>query len=346
MKIVRESLSPSEAVYGFAGWLTTRDEPVTLSGHHNAAIAAELVDEYVKKQGFEEPRENWHEELVPMNEKFDDCSVDVLDYKKCIEILQEENPNFTFKYTPAEKFRYAYYASVDKDGKYYAGLRGPTKIGEVYEFFKDQVKRSKRMQESLNENMAYIDFFGKKVSHQEALQKRVRDSITQIIMDERGISEKAFSSVDDVMEEVKRVCDENPEIYEIAQEFYDNGKRFEYLAEQMYELYFKREINETMSKAAQKRQDEDKDVKEKVERSKKLSSEMKEKIYPLIVNGQSKYKEGGKVFNLKFNESKNGCSLGADKDGFFVYTHRARSKSYPEVDKIPQKDLKFIESTG
>jgi len=38
--------------------------------------------------------------------------------------------------------------------------------------------------------------------------------------------------------------------------------------------------------------------------------------------------------------------LGADKDGFFVSTHRARSKSYLEIDKIPQKDIKFIESTG
>lgn len=70
-KLVKESLSPSEAVYGFAGWLTTRDDPVTMSGKHNAAIVAELVDEYVKKQNFEEPRHeedwNWSKDLVSMN---------------------------------------------------------------------------------------------------------------------------------------------------------------------------------------------------------------------------------------------------------------------------------------
>ena len=41
-----------------------------------------------------------------------------------------------------------------------------------------------------------------------------------------------------------------------------------------------------------------------------------------------------------------GCSVGKDKDGYFCYTHRARSKSYETPQKIPIKDLKFIESTG
>lgn len=40
------------------------------------------------------------------------------------------------------------------------------------------------------------------------------------------------------------------------------------------------------------------------------------------------------------------CSLGKDKNGFYVYTHRARSKSYPTPMAIPIKDVKFIGSTG
>jgi len=39
-------------------------------------------------------------------------------------------------------------------------------------------------------------------------------------------------------------------------------------------------------------------------------------------------------------------SIGVDKRGFFVYTHRARSKSYPTIVKIPDSRVKFIESTG
>lgn len=94
-------------------------------------------------------------------------------------------------------------------------------------------------------------------------------------------------------------------------------------------------------------QEETFNVKEKVERSKKLPKEMKEKILPLIINSGihgTKYRDG-RVFHLKNSPGK-GCDLGADKDGFFVFTHRARSKSKPDIDKISQKDIKFIESTG
>jgi len=170
MKLVRESLSASGALYGFGGWLTTRDEPVTMSGKHDAAIVAELVDKFIKKQNLEDPEDHWEDDLIPMNE--------------------------------------------------------------------------------------------------------------------RNIS------------------------------------------------------------------DDTSDVKGKVERSKKLSKEMKEKILPLIIqNGihGTTYKEG-RVFRLKIpkvsGKSFKGVDLGADKDGFFVATHRARSKSKPEIKDISDKDIKFIESTG
>ena len=67
MKIVKESLSPSGAVYGFAAWLTTREKPLTLSSHHDAAIVAELVDEFIKTQNLEEPRDNYADDLKQMD---------------------------------------------------------------------------------------------------------------------------------------------------------------------------------------------------------------------------------------------------------------------------------------
>ena len=188
MKLVRESLdeklSPSGAVYGFAGWLTTRDKSkaVTMSACHDAAVVAELVDEFITKQDLEQPEDHWEDDLIGMS-----------------------------------------------DGN-------------------------------------YID--------------------------------ANFISGYDIKESKS---DDND---------YEN-------------------------------------VKEKVEKSKKLSAEMKTKIIPLIIkNGihGTRYNVGI-VFNLKYPKS-NGCSLGADKDGFFVMTHRARSKSYPEIEKIPQSAIKFIESTG
>jgi 8-oxo-dGTP pyrophosphatase MutT (NUDIX family) len=43
---------------------------------------------------------------------------------------------------------------------------------------------------------------------------------------------------------------------------------------------------------------------------------------------------------------KRECSFSKDKDGYYCYTHRARSKSYKTIDNIPMKVFKFIESTS
>jgi hypothetical protein len=86
--------------------------------------------------------------------------------------------------------------------------------------------------------------------------------------------------------------------------------------------------------------------------SKSISAEMKEKICKYLTGG-STYHEGGRVHGLskpkEFTEKSpktSGVSLGADKNGFFVYTHRARSGSHAEPGKIPVKEINFIDSTG
>ena len=195
----------------------------------------------------------------------------------------------------------------------------------------------KKYDEYIKESLGYTSFFGKEVSHKDALKKRIRDLVTQIIVDELDISEKDFSRYDQVMEDVKDICDNNTEIYTDAENFYNTGKRLEMYAETIYDKYFVNKIDERLSYEELRT-----DVKGKVERSKKLG-DMKDKILPLVTNN-SQY-NNGRVFDLS-GFSKYGCSLGADKNGFFCYTDRARSKSYPEVDKIPKSKINFIESTG
>jgi len=40
------------------------------------------------------------------------------------------------------------------------------------------------------------------------------------------------------------------------------------------------------------------------------------------------------------------CSIKKDKDGYYAYTHRARSKSYPSLLKLPKSKVLFISSTA
>lgn len=40
------------------------------------------------------------------------------------------------------------------------------------------------------------------------------------------------------------------------------------------------------------------------------------------------------------------CSFAKDEDGYYCYTHRARSDSYGSISDIPKSVVDFIESTG
>ena len=62
-RALTEGLSPSEALYGFAAWLTTRKRSVTAGSKHNAAPWAKLVQTFADTNGMEGPREDWTKDL-------------------------------------------------------------------------------------------------------------------------------------------------------------------------------------------------------------------------------------------------------------------------------------------
>lgn len=58
-------LTAAEALYGFMGWLTCRETPVTFSANHEASTAAELVAEFCKVNNLGDvSREDWHKFLT------------------------------------------------------------------------------------------------------------------------------------------------------------------------------------------------------------------------------------------------------------------------------------------
>ena len=67
-----DKLSPSEALFGFAAWLTSLEKPITLSAHHEAGIAAELVGEFCRVNNLKEPRDNWTEFLTQPDSNYGD----------------------------------------------------------------------------------------------------------------------------------------------------------------------------------------------------------------------------------------------------------------------------------
>lgn len=64
------------------------------------------------------------------------------------------------------------------------------------------------------------------------------------------------------------------------------------------------------------------------------------------VNSRANDLSVGEVTTPRHSGRYRGVSVGRDEDGFFVMTHRARSKSYESPGEIPDKELKWIRSTG
>jgi ribonuclease HI len=64
METNSNKLSASEALFGFMGWLTSLETPVTFSSRHYAGTAAELVDEFCKANNLDQPRNGWSENFV------------------------------------------------------------------------------------------------------------------------------------------------------------------------------------------------------------------------------------------------------------------------------------------
>lgn len=99
---------------------------------------------------------------------------------------------------------------------------------------------------------------------------------------------------------------------------------------------------------------DDRPIQDKIKYVRGISNEMKEialdhlKSYTKANKGKITGLELHVDLKKKINEKDlpDGFDMGIDKDGFYIHTHRARSKSYKSPEKISEKDIKFIDSTG
>lgn len=57
-------LSASEAIYGFAGWLTTREKVTQMGANYDCNIIADLVNAFCDTNNLVEPRDNWTDNLT------------------------------------------------------------------------------------------------------------------------------------------------------------------------------------------------------------------------------------------------------------------------------------------
>lgn len=59
-----QALSPSEAIFGFVGWLTTRPEVLEVGASKNADQLALLIQKFCEENNLKCPREHWEKSLL------------------------------------------------------------------------------------------------------------------------------------------------------------------------------------------------------------------------------------------------------------------------------------------
>ncbi len=62
-------LSASEALYGFMGWLTTRQETIKVGASHECGPVADVVKEFCAANYLAEPRDGWEKLCVHPEEE-------------------------------------------------------------------------------------------------------------------------------------------------------------------------------------------------------------------------------------------------------------------------------------
>ena len=60
----KNETNASESLYGFCGWLTTRQQKTVMSSKDNAAPIAELVKEFCETNNLPDPREGWEKKIT------------------------------------------------------------------------------------------------------------------------------------------------------------------------------------------------------------------------------------------------------------------------------------------
>ena len=58
-----QELSASEALFGFAGWLTSLKEPVIAGYNYDAGVFVDLVGKFCEAHQLTEPRDGWENKL-------------------------------------------------------------------------------------------------------------------------------------------------------------------------------------------------------------------------------------------------------------------------------------------
>jgi len=64
VEMVKRTMTASEALFGFCGWLTSRKEKTVMSSTDEAGTAVELIEKFMDANNLPMPTDGWEKNLV------------------------------------------------------------------------------------------------------------------------------------------------------------------------------------------------------------------------------------------------------------------------------------------
>lgn len=134
----------------------------------------------------------------------------------------------------------------------------------------------------------------------------------------------------------KQLKDDLAELEKVLDEYLNNFSEFQNRVNHVInEELQKIEVDDTSSDKTEK-----KAIKEGVE-----FFDESHKAYEKLMKAKESLSSSEREEVNKIFGHSNKCSFAKDKDGYYCFTHRARSDSYPTIAEIPKKSVEFVRST-
>lgn len=80
-------LSGSEALFGFCGWLTTRDQKTVMSAKDNAGDIVQKIGKFMKANKMENPKDGWEKALKHPKESLLSDLLNILESQNLLESI-------------------------------------------------------------------------------------------------------------------------------------------------------------------------------------------------------------------------------------------------------------------
>lgn len=268
---------------------------------------------------------NWIKEKIIGKEKVEEKKLE-----KVRKMIQEDKDKFNRK-----EFSEAF---ADNFARMYGF--GPQLISGLKKMDKDldkligsRIKKEKSRQEIMISIVKdAIDDVHKTILHRaHALVKEYKADIA-----DPNTSKEVKKQLEDDLEELEKILHE----YETSFSSFQNRIN-KIINEELDKIDFEESKNNKNSKSDDSKKDDksngDKND-EPITESRKAYEKMMKEVNAISTSERNEFY---KIFG-----KSQACSLAKDKDGYYVRTHQARSKSYPDIKDIPKKDVEFVRSTS